>query len=110
VTYGRGRGAVTGTGMRTELGRIAEMIQSYEEEATPLQRRLDHLGKLLGWATLVICAIVFTVGIARLLSLHPIQGPIDVWLSSAFNEELTILDEIIELFMVAVSLAIAAVP
>ncbi len=110
VTYGRGKGIVTATGMSTEIGRIAEMIQSYEEEQTPLQQRLDQLGKWLGYATLVICVIVFAVGLFRLVSEHPIGGDIGAWLSSAFDQELSILDEIIELFMVAVSLAIAAVP
>ena len=45
VTYGRGRGVVVGTGMRTQLGMIADMLQSVEEEETPLQQRLDQLGK-----------------------------------------------------------------
>ena len=45
VTYGRGKGLVIGTGMRTQIGLIAEMIQSYEEEATPLQQKLEHLGR-----------------------------------------------------------------
>ena len=51
VTYGRGRGLVVGTGMDTQIGMIAEMIQSYEDEATPLQQKLDgSLGKTLGIA------------------------------------------------------------
>ena len=52
ITYGRGQGLVASTGMDTEIGKIAEMIQSYEEEATPLQNRLDQLGKWLGWGAL----------------------------------------------------------
>ena len=48
VTYGRGRGLVTGTGMHTQIGMIAEMLQSYEDEATPLQKKLDQLAKTLG--------------------------------------------------------------
>ncbi len=48
ITYGRGKGLVTGTGMNTQIGLIAEMIQSYEEEDTPLQQKLEHLGKVLG--------------------------------------------------------------
>ncbi len=55
ATYGRGQGLVVSTGMETEMGRIAEMIQSYEEEPTPLQVRLDQLGKWLGWGSLIIC-------------------------------------------------------
>ena len=85
VTYGRGRGIITATGMQTQIGRIAEMIQSYEDEPTPLQVKLDQLGKWLGWATLVICGIVFVAGVMR-----------DV--------------PFIEMLLIAISLAIAAVP
>ena len=59
VTYGRGAGIVAATGMQTQIGLIAEMIQSYEEEATPLQLRLDQLGRWLGWGSLAVCGIVF---------------------------------------------------
>ncbi len=59
VTYGRGTGLVTGTGMSTQIGLIAEMIQSFEDEDTPLQQKLEHLGKVLGTIVLVICAFVF---------------------------------------------------
>jgi Ca2+-transporting ATPase len=94
VTYGRGRGVVISTGMQTQMGHIAEMIQSYEEEQTPLQRKLDQLGKQLGVGSLVICGLVFVVGIMRPI----LQGQ-------------TITFELIkEFFMIAVSLAIAAVP
>ena len=65
VTYGRGRGLVVGTGMHTEIGMIAEMIQSYEDEATPLQRKLEQLGKILGIAALAICGLIFVIGIVR---------------------------------------------
>ncbi|MGQ9667102.1 MAG: cation-translocating P-type ATPase, partial [Anaerolineae bacterium] len=85
VTYGRGRGIVVATGMRTQIGRIAAMIQEVEEEPTPLQQKLDQLGKWLGIAALVICGVVFLVGVLRGIS-------------------------ILEMFMTAVSLAIAAVP
>lgn len=85
VSYGRGRGVVTDTGMQTQIGRIAELLQSVEEEQTPLQKRLDNLGRTLGIAALVVCALVFLVG----------------WLQG--NDPL-------EMFIVAVSLAIAAVP
>ena len=85
VSYGRGRGLVVNTGMNTEIGRIAEMLSSVEEEVTPLQRRLDQLGKTLGWAALAICGLVFALG----------------WVRG--NDPL-------EMFLVAVSLAIAAVP
>jgi P-type Ca2+ transporter type 2C len=89
VSYGRGRGVVVSTGMHTQLGLIATMLQSVGMEETPLQRRLEDLGKLLGIACLIICGIVFAVGVVR----H--HGN---------------LQEIVDTFMIAVSLAIAAVP
>jgi Ca2+-transporting ATPase len=85
VSYGRGRGVVVSTGMRTQIGMIAEMLQSVENEPTPLQRRLDQLGKTLGWAAMIICALVFLVG----------------WFRG---------EPPLEMFIIAVSLAIAAVP
>jgi len=85
VAYGRGRGVVVSTGMHTEIGLIATMIQSFTEEPTPLQRKLDQLGKLLGTAALAICGLVFLVGWLRA---YP---PLDM-------------------FLTAVSLAVAAVP
>ncbi|MCJ7623416.1 MAG: HAD-IC family P-type ATPase, partial [Anaerolineaceae bacterium] len=65
VTYGRGEAVATGTGMDTELGRIAEMIQAVDDGQTPLQRRLDQLGKGLAIAALGIVAVVFLLGILR---------------------------------------------
>jgi Ca2+-transporting ATPase len=65
VTYGRGVAAITATGMNTELGRIAELIQTVEREPTPLQRRLEQLGKGLAVAALVIVAVVFLLGLLR---------------------------------------------
>jgi Ca2+-transporting ATPase len=85
VSYGRGLGLVVHTGMKTQIGRIAEMLQQVEDEETPLQKRLDQLGKTLGWAALAICGLVFLLG----------------WVRG--NAPL-------EMFLVAVSLAIAAVP
>jgi Ca2+-transporting ATPase len=104
VTYGRGKGLVTGTGMSTQLGMIAEMLQSYEEEATPLQQKLDQLGKALGIVSLAICGLIFLYGIVR-----------DTSPAMAFTEGLGAYlaahtGEIVDLFMTAVSLAIAAVP
>jgi Ca2+-transporting ATPase len=85
VTYGRGRGVIVSTGMLTQIGMIAGMLQSVPQEATPLQRRLDQLGRVLGWAALAICGAVFMVG----------------WLRGI---------PLLEIFIVAVSLAVAAVP
>jgi len=85
VTYGRGKGVVVGTGADTEIGKIATMIQTYEDEATPLQKKLNQLGKILGIATILICIVVFADGL--------IQGR-----------------DPLEMFMVSVSLAVAAIP
>lgn len=100
VSYGRGKGIVTSTGMHTQLGLIATMLQSVEQEQTPLQKRLDDLGKTLGIAALIVCGLVFAIGVGRLLT------PPDV---VPFGSE-QFWDEALALFMVAVSLAIAAVP
>ena len=64
VTYGRGRGVVVATGQNTEVGKIASMIQSVPEIKTPMQQRLDKLGKLLAIAALAICLLIFAVGVA----------------------------------------------
>ncbi len=85
VNYGRGNGVVVSTGMHTQIGLIATMLQMVEHEPTPLQRRLDAVGKTLGWAALAICAAVFLVGWMR-----------------GFDP--------LDMFLIAVSLAIAAVP
>ncbi len=85
VSYGRGKGIVVGTGHKTEIGKIASMIQSFEEEATPLQRKLNDLGKVLGITTIAICIIVFAMGLIQ-------RRPA------------------LEMLMVAISLAVAAIP
>jgi Ca2+-transporting ATPase len=106
VSYGRGRGVVVSTGMRTQIGLIAEMLQAVENEPTPLQKRLDELGKVLGWATLAICGVVFVVAVLRFTDFSLITGTdggLLVYLKSAKQE-------IIYMFMLAVGLAIAAVP
>ncbi|HOG18108.1 MAG TPA: cation-translocating P-type ATPase [Syntrophales bacterium] len=104
ITYGRGKGLVTGTGMHTQIGLIAEMLQSYEEEDTPLQQKLAHLGKILGTICLAICGIVFLYGLFR-------DTHMSVILDSGFMDYLSgEKKDIVNLFMVAVSLAIAAVP
>jgi Ca2+-transporting ATPase len=63
VTQGSGHGLVTATGMQTELGRISELAESAEEEATPLQKRLDQLGRRLAWITISIAVLIAAVGL-----------------------------------------------
>jgi Ca2+-transporting ATPase len=104
VTYGRGRGLVTATGMHTQIGLIAEMLQSYEEEETPLQQKLDDLGKTLGIVCLAICGVIFVYGLIR-----------DTHFGTIFSQGLMAYlsaekKDIVHLFMTAVSLAIAAIP
>jgi Ca2+-transporting ATPase len=65
VIYGRGEAVVTATGMNTEFGRIAEMIQTAEEPPTPLEKRLEYIGKWLGLICVVVCAVVVLLGIFR---------------------------------------------
>lgn len=65
VTYGRGRAVVTATGMNTELGRIAHLVQTVEPEPTPLQQRLDGLGQRLVMAVLLLTVIIFALGVLR---------------------------------------------
>jgi Ca2+-transporting ATPase len=104
ITYGRGKGLVTCTGMNTQIGLIAQMIQSFEDESTPLQKKLEHLGKVLGTACLAICAIVFIYGLFRDTRISDV---LNIGLLSYLETE---RKDIINLFMTAVSLAIAAVP
>ena len=65
VTSGRGKAVTCATGMNTEMGKIADMIQNIEEEQTPLQKRLEHLGKFIVYGCLAICAVVSITGILR---------------------------------------------
>src|SRR4030043_1894735 len=106
VSYGRGRGVVVGTGMRTQIGLIAEMLQKVENDPTPLQKRLDQLGKLLGVATLAICGLVFVVAILRFTDLSLLSasgGGVLAYLQASKQE-------IIAMFMLAGGLAVAAGP
>jgi P-type Ca2+ transporter type 2C len=85
VTGGRGVGVVVATGMATELGRVAELLQAEPPGPTPLQRRLSMLGRRMAVAALMVCAVVFAAGVAR-------GNPADT------------------MFLTAVSLAVAAIP
>ncbi|MCC8047275.1 MAG: calcium-translocating P-type ATPase, PMCA-type [Clostridiales bacterium] len=90
VVYGRGTAVVTATGMNTEMGKIAGALAQAEDEQTPLQMKLNQLSKVLTWLVLGICIVVFAVQIIRAGSLS--------------------MDLILDSFMVAVSLAVAAIP
>lgn len=85
VTYGRARAVVTATGMDTEMGKIANLLEGAEDTKTPLQERLAHLGKYLGIIALIACAIIFVIGIVS--GMH-----------------------LMDIFMTAVSLAVSAIP
>ena len=85
ITYGRGKGIVVETGMNTEVGNIAGMLNNVEKSATPLQQKLNKLGKSLGIMAIVICILIFIIGLA--------YGK-----------------DVIDMFMTAVSLAVAAIP
>mgnify|MGYP000252507690 CR=1 FL=1 len=90
VAYGRGRMVVTATGMDTEMGKIAGVLARTEQEETPLQKKLTQLGKTLSWLVLGICVFIFVF---------------DLIVAGDFS-----LSGILETFMVAVSLAVAAIP
>ena len=85
ITYGRGKAIVVETGMNTEVGKIANIINSAEEGETPLQAKLNKLGKTLGIVALIICIVIFGIGL--------LYGK-----------------DVIEMFLTAVSLAVAAIP
>ncbi len=103
VTYGRGHGVVIGTGMKTQLGMIATMLQSVEAEETPLQRRLDELGKSLSIAALILVGIVFLVAVFNETELGQL-------FSAPQSYFATYAKTITDAFLISVSLAIAAVP
>ena len=90
VVYGRGKAVITETGMATEMGKIADALAQTEEEQTPLQRKLDQLGKTLSWLVLGICIFIFAFNLIM-------KGNYS-------------LSGILSTFMVAVSLAVAAIP
>lgn len=85
VSYGRGEGVVTATGMRTEIGKIAKILEDTGKELTPLQKRLADLGKLLGVAAVALCAVLFITALVQHRNL-------------------------LEMLLTAISLAVAAIP
>ncbi|PWM39924.1 MAG: ATPase [Clostridiales bacterium] len=91
VVYGRGMAVVTGTGMHTEMGKIADALSQSKDDATPLQRKLNQLSKILSILVLGICAVIFAINILRV---YPNVGG----------------DVLLDTFLVAVSLAVAAIP
>ena len=103
VSYGRGRGVVTSTGMRTQLGLIATMLQNVAAEETPLQRRLDQLGKTLSIAALTLVAVVFVVALINSTNINEFFTGSIAYLTKY-------MAEITEVLIIAISLAIAAVP
>lgn len=90
IVYGRGRAVITATGMDTEMGKIADQISQAEEGETPLQKKLDQLGKTLTYLVLGICVFIFIFSLIK---------------SGSFNGEV-----VLNTFMLAVSLAVAAIP
>ena len=94
VVYGRGKAVVTGTGMNTEMGRIADALTQAKEEETPLQRRLNQLSRFLTFLVVGICALIFGIGLLRAAGTP--QG-----ITGA---------ALLDTFMAAVSLAVAAIP
>ena len=90
VVYGRGKAVITETGMNTEMGKIADALAQTQDEETPLQRKLDQLGKTLSWLVLGICVFIFAFNLI-MKGNYSING-------------------VLSTFMVAVSLAVAAIP
>ena len=90
VVYGRGTAVITATGMDTEMGKIADALATAEEGQTPLQIKMSQLSKILTWLVLGICALVFVVQLLR---------------AGGFTVEV-----VLDSFMIAVSLAVAAIP
>jgi len=98
IVYGRGRAIATATGMKTEFGKIAELVQEAEEEETPLQRKLDNFARKIAKVVVVVCAVIFALEAFEVASVmwHG-KGALD-------------LEGFIQAFMSSISLAVSAVP
>ncbi|MCR5694249.1 MAG: calcium-translocating P-type ATPase, PMCA-type [Clostridia bacterium] len=94
VSYGRGRAVIVGTGMNTEMGKIADVLAKTSEGDTPLQKKLGQLSKILSILVLAICVVIFGFGVAR------------AWITDGSVK----LDTVLATFMTAISLAVAAIP
>ena len=94
VVYGRGKAVITGTGMNTEMGKIADALANAKDEETPLQLKLNQLSKILTVLVVGICIVIFAVGLLR----------------AAISPEGITGDTFLDSFMIAVSLAVAAIP
>jgi Ca2+-transporting ATPase len=97
VIYGRGKAVITSTGMQTEFGKIAEMVQAVETEETPLKQKLERFAKKLGILIVIICAIIFVAELYEIFILR-------------IHAEAEAIENIIEAFEVSVALAVSAVP
>ncbi|MDR1697952.1 MAG: HAD-IC family P-type ATPase, partial [Erysipelotrichaceae bacterium] len=94
VSYGRGEGIVVATGMNTEIGKIATILSDEKDEMTPLQKRLAELSKFLGILTIALVALLFIIALFRI----------------NWNQPETIFEDVMNMFTVSISLAVAAVP
>ncbi len=95
VVYGRADFVVTAIAEQTEIGKIAQMLETAEAKQTPLQQKLEKFGKQLGWAILALCALIFSVQILRLFTT---------------NQTADMQKAILDSFMFAVAVAVAAIP
>jgi Ca2+-transporting ATPase len=98
ITRGNGEGIVIGTGMNTEIGKIAESLQEEQVEPSPFQKEVDRFGKLLGIIIIIICIVIFVVEFVLILS------------TEGFVFTVSEVEEIVEAFKISISLAVSAVP
>jgi Ca2+-transporting ATPase len=98
ITRGNGEGIVIGTGMNTEIGKIAESLQEEQVEPSPFQKEVDRFGKLLGIIIIIICIAIFVVEFVLILS------------TEGFVFTVSEVEEIVEAFKISISLAVSAVP